>query len=138
MHTDHGSHLVHVGVYQDLKGSHGQGDVGGGCGDGQHVVERLLPHVVGVDGLQQVPAGHGHHGGVHGELQLPGAQLRVGVHTGEPEPVGGARIRSRTMRSGLDTQILSGRSSTHSNTTLNIEQVRLVSLTLHRPGTVLH
>lgn len=49
-------------------------------------MEGLLPHVMGVDSLYQVPTGHSHHRGIHCELQLPGAQLRVRVHTGEPEP----------------------------------------------------
>ena len=85
---DRHTHLVHVGVHEDLKGPHGQGDVGGGGGDGEDVAEGLLAHVVGVDGLHKVAAGHRHHGGVHGDVQLPRAQLRVGVHAREPEPFG--------------------------------------------------
>ena len=62
------THLVHVGVDEDLEGPHGQGDVGGGGGDGEDVVEGLLAHVVGVDCLDQVAAGDRYHGGVHGEV----------------------------------------------------------------------
>ena len=49
-------------------------------------MERLLLHVRCVDGLEQLPAAHGGHGLVHGELELPGAGLRRGVDAGEPEP----------------------------------------------------
>lgn len=91
-------YLVHVGVDEDLEGPDGEGDVGGGGGDGQHVVVGLLAHVVGVDGLQQVSTGHRHHGGIHRELQLPRAQLRVRVHAGEPETASGARGNIASVR----------------------------------------
>lgn len=76
---------MHVGINQDFKGPHCQGDVGGRGRDGEDIVESLLPHVMGVDGLDQVSTRHSHHWSIHGELQLPRAQLWVGVHTREPE-----------------------------------------------------
>ena len=94
------THLMHVGINEDFKGPHSQGDVGGCSGDGEDIVESLLPHVMGVDGLHQIATGHGYHGSIHGELQLPRTQLRVGVHTGEPESEGGDKgEKSREERS---------------------------------------
>lgn len=45
------THLMHVGVHQNLEGPHSQGNVRGRSGDGQHVVVGLLAHIVGVDCL---------------------------------------------------------------------------------------
>lgn len=79
---------MHVGINKDFKGPHSQGDVGGRSGDGQDIVESLLPHVMGVDGLHQIATGHCYHRSIHSELQLPRTKFRVGVYTGEPESVG--------------------------------------------------
>lgn len=76
---------MHVGIHKDFKWAHSQGDVGGCGGDGEDVVERLLPHVMSVDGLHQVSTAHCHHGSIHGELQLPGTELWIRVDTREPE-----------------------------------------------------
>lgn len=85
---------MHVGIYEDFKGPHSQGDVGGRSGDGQDIMESLLPHIMGVDGLHQIATGHRHHGSIHSELQLPRAELRVGIYTGEPESGGGDNLMS--------------------------------------------
>lgn len=66
---------MHVGVYKDFKGPHSQRDVGGRGGDGEDIVESFLPHVMCVDGLDQIATRHRHHGSIHCELQLPRAQL---------------------------------------------------------------
>lgn len=77
---------MHVRVHHDLKGPHGQWDVRC-CGrDGEDIMKGLFPHVMGINRLHQVTTGNRHHGGVHGELQLPRTELWVGVHTWEPEP----------------------------------------------------
>lgn len=83
---------MHVGVHQDFKGAHSQRDVGSRRGNGKDIVEGFLPHVICVDGFNQVSTGYSHHGCIHRELQLPRAQLRVGVHTGEPEPGEGEKL----------------------------------------------
>lgn len=49
-------------------------------------MESLLPHVVCVNSFHQISTRDRHHRSIHSELQLPGAQLRVGVDTGEPKP----------------------------------------------------
>ena len=46
----------------------------------------LLAEVGRVDSLDEVPAGHCREVHVDGELQLPGANLRVAVNTREPQP----------------------------------------------------
>ena len=76
---------MHVGIYEDFKRPHSQGDIGGCSGDGEDIVESLLPHIVGVHCLHQIATTHRHHGSIDGELQLPRTELRVGVYAGEPE-----------------------------------------------------
>lgn len=76
--------LGHLRVDVDLKRSDGQGNVGRGRRDVEDVVERLAPHVERVDSLDEVPARHGDHALVDGELELPGARLVERVDAGEP------------------------------------------------------
>ena len=63
--------LMHVGVHVHHERSHDQGNVRSGCGRGYVIMERLPLHVRRVDGLEQLPAAHGGHELVHGELQHP-------------------------------------------------------------------
>ncbi len=102
------THLMHVWIYEDFKGPHSQGDVGGRSGDGEDIVESLLPHIMGVDGLHQISTGHCHHGSIHGELQLPRTQLWVGVYTREPESAGGDNLMNTcTLMNAPTTAIMS-------------------------------
>lgn len=98
-------HLMHVGVYEDLKGPSSHGDVGSRSGDGEDIVESLLPHIMCVDCLHQIATGHCYHWCIHSELKLPRTQLWVGVHARKPESRGNYHLITFTKRRKTDENV---------------------------------
>lgn len=58
-------YLMHIWIYKNFKRSNGQGDIWRSCWNGKHVMEGLLPHIMGINCLHQITIGNSHHRSIY-------------------------------------------------------------------------